>query len=288
MPEASPFWQNAFLAGVFVLFGWAVWSGWRAGVVRAAAGLLGLVGGGFFGFAVGSALTPLIGFVVPLPRPFIALVLGLVIGVAIYLGTWFLAALLFKRTAQQRTGLLRFFYGLGGALLGAGIGVTLYWTALFGVRGFGGLLEGEFAVPAGARENFFTRAVVKLKRSIEAGPTGRQIVAGDIMPEWIYSLLEKLGEFTAAARVDPAVIDRFYQYPPVADLMTDPRIVAITSDPEAYDSMQDQNLGALLRNPKLIAALNDPALIAKAQKIELEKALDYALQKPAPTPAPSP
>jgi hypothetical protein len=37
-----------------------------------------------------------------------------------------------------------------------------------------------------------------------------------------------------------------------------------------------------VNNPKLREALKDPSLIGKLQKIDIEKALDYALSPPAP------
>jgi hypothetical protein len=67
----------------------------------------------------------------------------------------------------------------------------------------------------------------------------------------------------------------------VQGLLTDPRLVALTSDPEAGEALRSGGMGGLLKNRHLVAALNDPALIAKVQKIDIEKALDYALAAPA-------
>jgi hypothetical protein len=41
-----------------------------------------------------------------------------------------------------------------------------------------------------------------------------------------------------------------------------------------------------MKNQKVIDAANDPALIAKLQKIDIEKALDFALSAPAPAKPP--
>jgi hypothetical protein len=286
MPDASPFWQNAFLVGVIVVVGWCVWSGWRAGVVRAALALGGMIAGGFIGFGVGGAAAAIVGRFVPVPTMLLTVVLALVIGFGVYFAAWFLGALLFKRTAQQGSFLLRVVYGGGGALLGAFLGLTVVWGALLLVRGLGGFYEGTFLagrhthVPAPSAA---AAALVKLKRSIEAGATGRSLVAIDVMPEKFYRTFEKLGRVAA----NPAAARRLVEYPPVQGLLNDPRLVAISSDPEAGEVLRTGGMGGILQNRRIIEALNDPALIAKVQKIDIEKALDYALAAPAPTPRPA-
>jgi hypothetical protein len=281
MPDASPFWQNAFLVGVIVVVGWCVWSGWRAGVVRAALAIGGMIAGGFIGFGVGGAAAAAIGRFVPLPTMILTAALAVVIGLGVYFAAWFLGALLFKRTAQQGSLLLRLFYGVGGALLGLFLGVTIVWSALLLVRGLGGFYEGAFTADRRAHlptPGAAAAALVKLKRSIEAGTTGRSLVAFDVMPEKIYHVFEKLGRVAAS----PAAARRLVEYPPVQGLLTDPHLVALTSDPEAGEALQSGGIGSLLKNRHLVAALNDPALIARVQKIDIEKALDYALAAPAP------
>ncbi len=287
MPEASPFWQNAFLVFVLVLVGWCVWSGWRAGIVREALALGGVFAGGSVGLAVGGVLGPLLGRLLPLPGLLIGVLAGLAVGIGVYLAMWFLGALLFKRTAQQRTMIVRLFYGLGGAAVGLFVGVTLVWGALLVVRGLGGFYEPGFAPGASKLPpppNAAAAALVKLKRSIEAGASGRTLESIDVMPPRVYRIFDKLG--AVAAR--PAAFERLLEYPPVAEAMRDPKIVAITVDPDASDAARGQQLSLLFRNPKIVAAANDPALIAKLQKIDIEKALDYALSTPAPAHSPHP
>ncbi len=287
MPDASPFWQNAFLVGVFVAIGWGVWSGWREGVVRAGFRLVALLGGGFVGLAVGGVVAPLVAVFLPVPAPFVALAVGLVIALAIYALAWIISALLFKRTAQQPSALLRLFFGGGGGLIGAFIGLTIVWAALSFVRGMGGFYEGmleagkdAMVVPGSAGV-----ALVKMKRSIEAGGPAAQVVALDIVPAEYYRIGEKLGRVSA----DPAALPRLLSYPPIQQLLADPKLAAITSDPNAYEAVRSQSLAGLLGNRGMVSALSDPALIARVQKIDIEAALDYALAAPAPPAAkPSP
>ncbi len=283
MPEASPFWQNAFLGFLILLVAWSVWSGWRAGVVREALALGGMFAGGFAGMAVGGLVGPLVSKVFPVPGLVIGLVAGLVVGIGIYAGAWLLGAVLFKRTAQQRSFLLRLLFGGGGALVGLFVGVTLVWGALMFVRGLGGFYEGTLE-PAPARNpnlappGAATKALVKLKRSIEAGSTGQQLVSVDVMPAEFYRIFDKLGRVVAR----PDALRRIAEYPPFADLLNDPKIVAISSDPETGEHARAQNIGALLQDRNILGAVNDPALIAKLQKLDIEKALDFALAPPGP------
>lgn len=286
IPEASPFWQNAFLVGVFVVMGWCVWSGWRSGVVRSGIALGGMFAGGAVGLAVGGMLGPLVGNILPIPGVFVGVVAGLIIGLAIYFSAWFLGALLFKRTAQQKSVALRLIYGGGGAVLGAFLGLTLIWGLLLFVRGLGGFYQGVYE--SGAQASGVSRqpsaaemALVKLKRSIEAGSTGRQIEAIDIMPAETYRIFDKVGRLVA----QPAALRRFLDYPQIREVLDDPQIVAVTADPEAANAAQTQDYGGLMKNPALLRAANDPALIAKLQKIDIEKALDYALAAPKSAPA---
>lgn len=284
MPEASPFWQNAFLLFVGLALAWGVWSGWREGVVRAVVRLAALTGGGFVGLAVGGALAPLVSAVLPVPAPLVALVLALVIAIGVYAVAWLLSALLFKRTAQQPSALLRLVFGGGGAVVGAVIGLTLVWAALLGVRGLGGFYQGilEGRPPADLRPGGFALGLVKLKRSIEAGGPAAHVLAWDIVPEGTYRLLEKSGRVFA----QPRAVERLLGYPPIQELLNDPKLVAITTDPDTVDAVRDQSLAALLTNPALAAAANDPALIARVRQLDIEAALDYALARPKPAPAP--
>jgi len=284
MPEASPFWQNAFLGFVILIGAWFVWSGWRAGFVREALALGGMFAGGFAGLAVGGGIGSVAGRLFPLPGLLVGLVVGLLVGIGIYLAIWFLGALLFKRTAQQRTLPLRLLYGIGGAAMGLFVGLTFVWGALLFVRGLGGFYEGRF-LPASLasglpRPNAAEASLVKLKRSIEAGPTGRQLLAIDVMPENYYRIFDKLGRVAA----QPVAMRRLLKYPAIQDLLNDPALVALTSDPAVAEEARGKSVGSLISNPRLLAAANDPALIARVQKIDIEKALDYALAAPAPTP----
>lgn len=276
MPEASPFWQNAFLVWVIVCIGWSMWSGWRTGVVRAAISLGGMFVAYFAGVAVAAVVPALIGWLIPLPGALVGGVCGSIAGVLVYVVLWFLGALLFKRTAQQATAPLRLIYGAGGALLGAVFGVFVVWAVMLFVRGVGGFLEARFepGVSDVPKSNAVITSIVKLKRSIEAGDTGKLLESFDPMPESFYRIVDKFGRVS----VNPAAAERLLQYPEIVAVMNDPKIVAITNE-SADPSVK---MDVLSVNRRLTEAFSDPALIAKMQKIDIEKALDFALKEPAP------
>jgi hypothetical protein len=287
MPEASPFWQNAFLVASFVMLAWCIWSGWRSGLVRELVTMVGMFLGAAAGIAAGCATGVFIGHISPWYGYKVGIAVACVVIIAIYLGVSFIGALLFKRTAQQRSILLKLAFGLGGAAIGAFVGLSIFWGALLFVRGIGAYCEADFGphTPASERPGIAEFTVVKLKRSIESGPRGQQLIAFDIMPEKVYRVFGKFGQLVTKAKVHPEVMTRLLAYPPIQSLLADPQLAAITSDPGAIEAFRTQGSQSLLQNQKIVALKDDPVLIAKAQRIDIEKALDYALEAPAPHPA---
>jgi len=287
MPEASPFWQNAFLIAIFVVLGWCIWSGWRSGIVRELVTMVGMFLGAAAGIAAGFATGVFIGHISPWYGYKVGIAVACVVIIAIYLGVSFIGALLFKRTAQQRSILLKLAFGLGGAAIGAFVGLSIFWGALLFVRGIGAYCEADFGphAPRGERPGIAEYTIVKLKRSIEAGPRGQQLIAFDIMPEKVYRVFGKFGLLVTKAKVHPEVVTRLLAYPPIQSIFTDPRLAAITNDPMAAEAFRTQGSQSLLQNQKILALAHDPVLIAKVQRIDIEKALDYALEAPTPHPA---
>jgi hypothetical protein len=283
--DASPFWQNAFLVGVIVAMGWCVWNGWRIGLVRALVSMLGLAAGLVIGMATGSAVGAVAGAAFPVYGAVAGLVVGAGAGLMAYGIVCFLSALLFKRTAQQRTTPLRLVYGGGGALVGAFVGVSVLWGALLFVRSMGGLCE---ASVAGNGEFYrlplpesFARSLVKLRKSVEAGETGAFLMSIDVMPPEFYRVMDRVGKLYA----NPAALQRFVAYPPIQEVLGSTRFMDLVRDPEIQEIARTEGAAALLRNPKLQDAAKDPGLIEKLQKIDIEKALDFALAEPKSPPS---
>ncbi len=280
--EASPVWQNAFLVGVLAAAGWCVWSGWRMGIVRALFSLAGMLVACVVDILISVFVGAIAIAVAPIYGALAGVFAGALAALASYVLVMFLGALLFKRTAQQPTSLLRLIYGFGGAVVGVFVGVTVFWCALLFVRGTGGICEpsiedrnGIYSLPI---PKPVARALVKLKRSVEAGDTGKTIESLDVMPQEYYRIMEKFGRLL----VDPGAVRRFVSYPGIYDVLVDMRFSELINDPEVQELARAQNATALIRNPKMLDAMKDPGLIGKLQKIDIEKALDYALSAPAP------
>jgi hypothetical protein len=179
-------------------------------------------------------------------------------------------------------------YGLGGAAIGLFVGVSVFWCAMLLFRGIGGLCEAS--VVAGGDDYRMpmipepaARVLVKMKTSIEAGGTGTALTSLDVVPSSYYRILEKFGKLLT----NPEAAVRFVSYPGVYDLFTKMGVIDVEGDPTVGAIVRERN-AELLRNPELrqSAAKKDGSLIAALQKLDIEKALDYALTPPKPTPVP--
>ena len=101
------------------------WHGWRSGAVRQAIGLGALLVAGFAGIVAGPIAEPMIEPLLSVPDAARAPIAGLLLGLATYLAITLTATVLFKKTEQQTVGVIRFGYGLGGAVLGAIFGLLI-------------------------------------------------------------------------------------------------------------------------------------------------------------------
>jgi hypothetical protein len=264
-------------AGLVMLI--QVWRGWRAGIARAVAELCAVVLGYCGGYLVGPYLGPmlaLIGF----PSHVLDLLGGLMVFFVIYLGIVILAATLFKRTAQQSFPPIRWFFGIGGALIGVFTGLVFVLTGVIAIRVYGTLIEPRAALretglaPQGALPSWMER-VIKMKQSLDGGGVGMIVRKIDPLPPQLYDTTEKMGAVLAS----PPAMDRFFQFPGARALATHPKVVALRHDPDLLRAAQRGHYLRLLGNPRLVQAANDPEVIRRASQLDFEKALDYALAR---------
>jgi hypothetical protein len=85
---------------------------------------------------------------------------------------------------------------------------------------------------------------------------------------------------------DQEALLRFIEYPGIQDLMNNPKIHALLSDPEVLRAAEQRNFIALMGNKALIAAAEDPSLAEQIKKIDLREALKHAAANPNPSPKP--
>jgi len=283
MSHGSPVWQGVLFFAALLFLIWEIWSGWRAGVVRAGIHLAAFIFSTLIGMVAGRlAAIPFGGFG-EVSGFFAGLVVGGALGLVVFFLIWFLGALLFKRTEHQGSGLFRLFWGLGGAVLGLLIGIFLLWSGISLVRGLGAMAQARVEKPR--QENSpppprVASGLVTLKESLELGPAGKIVVAVDPLPPDFYDLILQIGKLTG----DQETMVRFLQYPGIQEIMQSPRMVELVNDPGIIKASEKRDVLGLLTNKALFSAVQDPALAEHLKKIDLRAALKFALEPPAPPP----
>lgn len=278
MNFASPFWQGIlFLAAILFLL-WETLAGWRRGVVRSGIHFCAFVFSGVLGMLAGQATA----FVVEKVAPGYGLLAGALVGsllTLLVLGLMlFLGAILFKRTGQQSSGLVRLFYGAGGAFFGLLTGLALVWGGITLIRTFGVAAE----IAAGNRPASsippIAKGMLTLKESLELGPAGKVVESVDILPPQVYDILTRVGKLTS----DQEAMMRFLDYPGVQEIMQNPRVAALLNDRSVSAAAEQKNFLLLMQNRALLDAMQDPGLQKQLTEFDLQKALDYAFPTPSP------
>jgi membrane protein required for colicin V production len=294
MTTGSSLWQALFFSFALILVLFEVVRGWRLGVVRQGVRLVALIaayGAAIFG---GRLLLPLLRPLLHAPDLFISLFFGALCALFVYALINVLGSILFKRTGEQRVGLVRLLYGICGAVLGIFFGLFSVWLVVVAIRSLGAIAGAEIhheastqhaSAPLGSPPSGTTSAhptppevvasLAKLKNSIELGPLGEALKAVDVVPAQTYQTLGKVGSMVSS----PQSAERFLSFPGAKELAENPKIIALREDPEIIDLIKQQRFLDLLQNPKLIEAMNDPALAAQVRSFDFQKALDYATRK---------
>ena len=296
----SPLWQVVFISFGVILILFEVVRGWRLGLMRQIARLIALgvaYAAAFFG---GSLFVPVARSVFKMPDPALSILCGAILAVAAYMILSGVGAILFKRTSQQESGLIYLIYGVVGAILGLFFGLFLLWMTVAGVRAVGALAEGPARSSSGAaarsahdptshaldvRRRFLSQSedgkqtlaisLARLKNSLELGLLGSVLKNTDPVSQRTYETLEKAGSVLSS----PERAQKFLTFPGAHELAEHPKIVALRSDPEVADLIAQGRFLDLLQNPRVIDAANDPILAERVRKFDIQRALDYALEK---------
>jgi hypothetical protein len=271
-PLATYLW---FAAGLYLLF--EIWRGWRRGVMRHGMSVVALLMAGGIGWIFAWMTGFLSDRIIPLPYPGGRLIFGLAAAVAFYAAAVALSSLLFKKTAQQPFGLVRLFYGVGGGFFGLIFGLLILWGGISIFRTLGAVAEARQSAPGDGQ-------LVAIKESLEEGTTGSIIDKVDIVPANIYGLITKLMRVTQS----PEATARFFAHPQTQQLLMQPKIMELFSDPTIAGAAAEGNYLSLLTSPKLAEIASDAEVQQSFTGFDLEKALDYALQESAPSPVPTP
>lgn len=263
------------VAGLYLLF--EIWRGWRRGVMRHGMSVTALLVAG----GIGWIFAWMTGFIsdrlIPLPYPGGRLIFGLVAALAFYSAAVALSSLLFKKTSQQPPGLVRLLYGAGGGFFGLIFGLLVLWGGVSIFRTLGAVAEARQAAPGDAE-------FLAIKESLEEGATGGLVNQVDIVPPNVYGLITKLLRVTQS----PEATARFFAYPGTQRFLMQSKVMELFTDPSLVGAASTGNYLPLLASPKLAEIASDPAVQESFANFEWEKALDYALQESAPSPAPTP
>ncbi|PYL15689.1 MAG: hypothetical protein DMF46_05190 [Verrucomicrobia bacterium] len=236
---------------------------------------------------------------IKMPDIALSIIGGALLAILVYTIITTLGCMLFRRTGQHDSAVVRFVYGSTGAILGFFFGAFLVWLIVVGVRSLGAVADAQVAssktasasaqptnlravdirhrsLPKPSEETpNLMASLAKLKNSLELGAVGDVVKKADVVPTKTYETLGKAGKVFS----DPESAQKFLTFPGARELSEQPKIVALRDDPEISEMIAQGRFVDLLQNDRVLSAANDPALIEQIKKFDLNAALDYALPK---------
>jgi hypothetical protein len=293
----SPLWQIVFMSFAAVLVLFQIVRGWRLGLPRQLMRVVAVLAAYSAAVFGGKLILPVVRPFVKMPDIAISMLGGALLGLLVYLVITIVGAIVFKRTNQQSSAIVRWFYGLTGALIGLFFGAFFVWLIVVGVRSLGAIADAKVhtnaaVVPdqtesgtsrrihmrladvdlANAESGPLLEMLACLKNSIELGTIGDVVKTNDVVPASTYQTLGKIGLIFS----NPESAARFLSYPGARELSDHPKIVALRSDPEITEMISQGRYFDLLHDARVIDAANDPTLAERVTKFDLVRALDYA------------
>ena len=270
--QGSPQWQGTVLlcSALWILI--STLRGWTTGLMRQLTAIVAFLVAAFLVLHFTSNLAENLHREVP--QVFQTAIAALLIWIISYNGILLIGRILFKRTRDQNSLLVRIIYGAGGALLGFAYGLFFIWSVLISVRVIGRIAENQIEMQRAESEpsEKFMLSLAKLKNSVELG-VGRSVInAVDPAPPAFYRELDQYSRLIG----NPHALRKMLDYPGFHRVLQDPKIVDLQRDPELLADIQSGNLLGVFSNRKVVALLNDPHLRQVFSLGELKAALDYA------------
>lgn len=272
MSLASPFWQGIlfFVAGIFLL--WETWEGWRRGVIRSMIHFAAWALSGFAGIYIGYFVTAIVEKFLPASAFFIGLLTGSFAALFILGALLLFGAVIFKRTAQQPSSMIRLLYGIGGAFFGFLTGLLLLWGGISLIRASGAIAESAMTNRSPSEAPASARMLITLKESLELEPAGKIVKSVDMVSPQTYDTILRLGKL----RSDEKAMRRFLDCPNVQEILQNPSMAALLQDPQVVQAVETGNIFSLMQSKVVLNAINDPELKKLLFHFDLQKALDYA------------
>lgn len=280
------------------------WNGWRQGIARQLMTLVAVACAYAAAWYGASSAAPIFAFL-KYPPQITTIIGGTAVGCATFLGIHGLRRWFFKSTAQQTKPAVRLSFGILGAILGVAFGSLLFLFTTLSVRSLGTVAKSRMEDLERERQQpgllappddpgALVRNMATLGSALGEGASGKFLKRYDKAPlTHVFAMFTKLGIMVSR----PDAVDRFLSYPGVEKLATHPKLVAVKNDPEVFQLLNDASYVKLLRHDKVLALANDTEFKALMEKMEFEKALDFALkpdekvqpqQAPNGVPAPLP
>ncbi len=283
--------QIALVSLALLIITMNVWSGWQNGIVRQVLRIVAILAGYIAGYKLGPVLTPMVPDVAVLGSAQPAII-SILTGFLTYLILRFIINMLFRKTREQESALMRIIYGIGGATVGLFFSVFFLVAFLVGVRLLGTIVDAQFHVAEKRHEKLpdDTRTTVmkqlsKARQAIENGPVAAVVETIDPTPSSVYKTLDRVARVTS----DPDAMNRFVSYPGTRQLMQHPSLKKLADDPDIQTMVQKKDYVHLMQNPKVTEMFKDDSLRTKLKTFEFNKAMDYALRSgPLPPAKPSP
>ena len=287
----SSLWQMVFISFAIVLILFEIIRGWRLGIMRQLMRVVAVVAGYAAAYFGGDMLVPLLRSSLKMPDMVISALGGAILAVTVYGIFASLGTIFFRRTAQQRPGIVRLVYGLSGAALGVCFGAFFVWLVLIGVRSAGSIADAQVHArpkpdpgrnPTHLSEqtpsvsnldlDSVTTLLARLKNSVEMGPVGDLVKKTDAMPTGVYQTLNEAGTVFS----NPETAHRFLNFPGTRELSEHPKIVALRDDPQIAQMIEQGRFLELIRDPRVVDAMNDPTLAEHVKRFDFKKALEHA------------
>jgi hypothetical protein len=291
-PGGASNWQFVFVSLAIVILLLEIVHGWRLGLIRQLVRVIAIIVAYSCGFFAANATIPIMRSYLKLPDPILAILGGAILAFILFAAINVIGAFLFKKTAQHSSPVTRLIWGIAGALLGILLGAFTLWLAFTGIRMVGSVAQarlhtpnppGMTARPSGTVDpaaqpsppNPLMTMLGDMKSSLESGRVGQAVRAVDPLPPTLYRGLEKAGQVAS----NPESAERFLSFPGAREISEHPRVVALRNDRQVLELIAGGQIFELMKNQRMIDALNDPSLQARIKKFDLERALDYVLQK---------
>ena len=167
--SGSPLWQTVFVSFATVLMLFQIARGWRLGLPRQLVRLAAIITAYSAALWGGPALLPLLRPLLKVPDFVLSVFGGAILAMILYAVINTVGGILFKRTGQQSSSIVRLVYGSAGAFLGIFFGLFFLWLLVVGIRLLGAIAEAEVNARAPSNIPAFDEPMARTRGSATHG-----------------------------------------------------------------------------------------------------------------------